>query len=259
MMSRSDPQRARQIASVHRHAFLVTGALRGRKGHRRDDGGFTVIELSITMIVFSIIAALTLTLVTSMLNNSASINDTLMGVAQASVADRSFTEYLRSISEVYGVNTNGDTLQFIADVGTGTHAAGCPGQSAPASGVEVICNEDVTATLVTTPRPTVDELEVFFGSSWTTSSDRLIASFDLVPPGNHQAPAAQLFQYYTLSGTTLTNEGATWAAANLNKIQGIGFDAAFLPPPGPGKWGSSAELATVVHTIAFIRNTLPTG
>jgi prepilin-type N-terminal cleavage/methylation domain-containing protein len=237
-------------------------------GHRSvrecNDDGFTVIEMSITMIVFSIISALTLILVTSMLDNSAAVNDTLMGVSQASVTNRSFTEYLRSISDVYSVNTNGNSLEFIANVGTGTHTAPCPlqtGQTAPPTGVEVICSEDVTATLAYTKSPFVDELEVFFGSSWITSNDRLIASFDIVPPGNYQSPAAQIFQYYTLggaTGTTLINEGATWAAANPTLIQGIGFDAAFLPPPGPGKQGFSAELATVVHTIAFIRNPPPT-
>jgi prepilin-type N-terminal cleavage/methylation domain-containing protein len=252
------------------------------------DDGFTVIEMSITMIVFSIIAALTLLLVTSMLDNSTSVNDTLMGVSQASVANRSFTEYLRSISDVYQVNPNplgalgptGQSLEFIANVGTGTHAAGCPGQTVPSTGVEVICSEDVIATLANTKSPSVDELEVFYGSSWIPSNDRLIASFDIVPPccsplsanclapplGNFvpgcQAPTAQIFQYYTLggaTGTTLINEGATWAAANPTLIQGIGFDAAFLPPPGPGKQGFSAELGTVVHTIAFIRNPPPTG
>ena len=270
-MSRTDKSRARQQVSgrgsaSHRH---------GVPGHRSvpagSDDGFTVIEMSITMIVFSIIAALTLLLVTSMLDNSTSVNDTLMGVSQASVANRSFTEYLRSISDVYQVNSNplgslgptGESLEFIANVGTGTQAAPCPSQTSttvPSTGVEVICSEDVTATLAYTKSPFVDELEVFFGSSWITSKDRLIASFDIVPPGNYQSPAAQIFQYYTLggaTGTTLINEGATWAAANPTLIQGIGFDAAFLPPPGPGKQGFSAELGTVVHTIAFIRNPPP--
>jgi prepilin-type N-terminal cleavage/methylation domain-containing protein len=254
MMSRSEASRARQQRSRGWRAFDVPRAAGRRSVRERNDDGFTVIEMSITLVVFSTIAALTLILVTSMLDNSASVNDTLVGISQASVANRSFTEYLRSITVVHSVNTLGsNSLQFVADVGEGTSSAHCPGQAAPPTGVEVICQEDVTAEVVAVSS-TVDELKVFFGSSWTTSSDRLIASFDIVPPGTYQAPAAQLFQYYTLSGTTLVNQGATWAAANPTLIQGIGYDAAFLPPPGPNKRGFSAELATVVHTIAFLRN-----
>ena len=114
-----------------------------------------------------------------MLNNTTSLDDTLQGVTQASVANRSFTEYLRSITVVNAVNTNGNSLQFTADVGMGTHASPCYGQSAPAVGVETICGEEVTATLVPTASPLVDELEVTFGPFATPSEDRLIAAFDL--------------------------------------------------------------------------------
>ena len=226
-------------------------------GSECDRDGFTIIEMTVTMFVFAIIVALTLTLVTSLLNVTTSLNDTLLGVSQASVANRSFTAYLRSISVVNSVNTNGNSIQFTADVGMGSHTSACPGQAAPATGVEVICSEDVTASLVATASPLVDELEVLFGPFGVPSSDRLIASFDIVPPGSGQAPTTQIFQYYTLggaTGTTLVNEGATWANANLSLIQGIGLDAAFLPPPGPHRAGFAAELATVVHTICFLRN-----
>jgi prepilin-type N-terminal cleavage/methylation domain-containing protein len=255
-MSRSDEVKVTDHVTCRRRP-AVTGAPGRQSARRHSEDGFTVIELSFTMIIFSIISALTLTLVTTMLNNSASVNDTLLGISQASVANRSFTQYLRSASVVNLVNTNGNSLEFTATVGTGSHTSACPGQSAPAAGVEVICNEDVTATLLTTYLPTVDELEILFGPFGVPGSDRVVASFDVVSPGAHQAPAAQIFQYYTLggtNGTTLVNEGATWANANPTLIQGIGLDAAFLPPPGPGKEGFAAELATVVHTIAFLRN-----
>ena len=119
------------------------------------------------------------------------------------------SEYLRSITVVNAVNTNGNSLQFTADVGMGTHASPCYGQSAPAVGVETICGEEVTATLVPTASPLVDELEVTFGPFATPSEDRLIAAFDIVPPSSHNAPATSIFQYYTLggaTGTTLVNE-----------------------------------------------------
>jgi prepilin-type N-terminal cleavage/methylation domain-containing protein len=256
-MSRSDEQQVPQHVTRRRRTSPVAGVRGYRSARERNDDGFTVIELSFSMIIFSIISALTLMLVTTMLNNSTAVNDTLLGISQASVANRSFTQYLRSVSVVNVVNTNGNTLEFTATVGTGSHTTACPGQSAPAAGVEVICNEDVTATLATTHSPLVDELEVIFGPFGVASSDRVVASFDIVPPGTSRAPAAQIFQYYTLggaNGTTLVNDGATWANANPTLIQGIGLDAAFLPPPGPGKEGFAAELATVVHTIAFLRN-----
>jgi prepilin-type N-terminal cleavage/methylation domain-containing protein len=251
-----DPKTLWQSVRLRPRAVLRSAGARDRDG-THDEDGFTLVEISITMIVFAIIAALTLTLVTSMLNNTTSLDDTLQGVTQASVANRSFTEYLRSITVVNAVNTNGNSLQFTADVGMGTHASPCYGQSAPAVGVETICGEEVTATLVTTASPLVDELEITFGPFATPSEDRLIAAFDIVPPSSHNAPATSIFQYYTLggaNGTTLVNEGATWANANPTLIQGIGLDASFLPPPGPGREGFQAELATVVHTIAFLRN-----
>ena len=249
-------------SNVARHIpGLRAGVPRRRGAPARQDDGFTVIELSVTMLVFSIVSVLTLTLVTSLVNTSTSVNDTLLGISQASVANRSFTQYLRSITVVNLVNPNGNTLEFTASVGTGggsgTGLNACPGTSTPPAGVEVTCSEDVTATLAVTQSPLVDELQVTFGPFGTPSLDRVVASFDVVPPASSAAPAAQIFQYYTLggtNGTTLVNEGATWANANPTLIQGIGLDAAFLPPPGPGKQGFAAELATVVHTIAFLRN-----
>ncbi len=90
-----------------------------KAGREPGDDGFTLVETLLTVLIFSIIAALTLTMVTSMLNDSSAVNATLGGIDQASTAGSSFTQYLRSISSVTSAAVNGNTISFVANVGTG--------------------------------------------------------------------------------------------------------------------------------------------
>lgn len=238
------------------------------------------------MLILGIFMGMTTLIMFRVLGESAAQRGTLAGVQQAQLAERTFTQDLRSgIANSISISSSGDDLVLAADVGTTT-----------SSGVVSPDPEGLEAELCPTSNSTIDSLEVIFGlptttttsgnstttsvtaihecidgpeSSWTCpvstsctidktlpTGTRLTQAFDI------QAPSSPIFSFYTLTTTLsetetkpeLSQMDIATANANPTTIQAIGLSATFEPAPGSKVAGYSAELGTQVQTVAFLRN-----
>ncbi len=171
-----------------------------RRMERRDDKGMTLIELTVTLALTSIVMAMVTYILVQILQETTGESASVKGVEQAQIAERTFTQYLRSAVSLVNIQTN--DLTFTSYAGT-------------ASGVPQV--ETIEAELCESVSSNVDYLEVIYGlsssstgvhicSTTTTTTvalpanARLVESFDITPPtaGN------DIFTYYQYTGTGFT-------------------------------------------------------
>jgi prepilin-type N-terminal cleavage/methylation domain-containing protein len=243
----------------------------------RQDQGFTLVEMIVTMAVFSVFAAMVTLILVRLMGESSAQIQTLKGLQQAQLAERTFTQYLRSLTTFKYVS--GDDIVFQTSVGTSTTGTG-------SNQIVTSATETIEAELCPTSNSKVDTIEVIFGlpqsgsgssglnrcigadSSSTTTS--LPAGVRLVEAFYIEAPVTPIFSFYTLADTVTTPTGTvaepglsaitpTPSESNQAAVQAVGLDATFLPPPGPKTEGYDAELGTVVNTVVFLRNREVTG
>lgn len=224
----------------------------------RAEGGFTLVELIITIALLSAIMAISTPVIIGILTNTQAESLTIRGLEQSELAGQVFTQYLRSAVSLVNIQTN--DLTFTTYAGT-------------VSGVPQL--QTIEAELCPTSSAAVDQLEIFFGlpptgagstgihtcaqsgSTTTTSIPagiRLVQAFDVQPP---KVAGSDIFQYYTLSGNSLQamgTSGANGAQANPNMVQAVGLSMTFMPRPGSSTEGYHAELGTTVQTVSFLRN-----
>jgi prepilin-type N-terminal cleavage/methylation domain-containing protein len=238
-----------------------------RRLQRRNEAGMTLIEVTVTVALTAIVMAMATFIIINILNETTGEAASIKGVQQAQLAERSFTQYLRSAVSILNVKTN--DITFSSYAGT-CPAAGCNGSS---GGVPQL--ETVEAELCSSSSPTVDTLDVLYGlpaspaSGWnglhncntTTTTTTplpgnvtLIDSFDITPP----AIGGDIFTYYSFTGSGFTPFATTAAAAaDPSAIAAIKINITFLPPPGSGTKHFSTEVGTTVNTTIFLRNSSP--
>lgn len=254
---------------------------RMKAARRRDDSGFTLTELIVTLAVLSLVMSVTILIIFRVLTESSSQRLTLLGLQQATTVEHTFTQYLRSATAIDQISPSGDNMVFTTDVGlcssnTPTSAKTCnfPIQS----GGVTPGTENVEASLCTTSSAKLDTIQLVFGlqdptsvtmqcyssSNPLPSGARIVQVFDIAPP------TAPLFSFYQWGGLdsagnpTITKLSTSQAIAGdlattssppaADAIQAVGLDCDFLPAPGPQTQGYSSELGTWVDSVVFLRN-----
>jgi hypothetical protein len=191
----------------------------------------------IALLVFSVIAVLASTLITSFISNLTSATATYQGIDQAELSSRTFTEYLRAATSISTAEP--DELAFSAYVGMSSTGAPVP--------------EQIEAQLEAFSS-TLDVLQIYFNYDPTApnpfANARLVAAYDVLPPPT----GGGIFSYFTYLDGALTPLSPAAATASPSSIEAVGLDLTFLPPPGHGRAGFSAELGTSVDTISILRN-----
>jgi len=207
-----------------------------RRLRQRDEHGMTLIEVTVTVALTAIVMAMATFIVVNVLQETTGESASIQGVEQAQLAERSFTQYLRSAVSLLNVKTNDITFTSYTGI---------------TSGVPQL--ETIEAELCKTASTNVDSLEVLYGlpsetaspnTGWngihncnlttTTTSPlpsgvRLVESFDITPP----SIGGDIFTYYQFTGSSFTPFLSTVsAAADPTAVSAIKINITFLPPPG---------------------------
>jgi len=227
-----------------------------RRVRRRDERGLTLIEVTVTVALTGIVMAMATFIVVNVLQETTGEAASIQGVEQAQLAERSFTQYLRSAVSLLNIETN--DITFTSYTGM-------------VSGVPQL--ETIEAELCKTSSHNVDSLEVLYGlpqsptTGWnglhncnatTTTTTalptgvRLVAAFDITPP----ATGGDIFTYYQFTGSAFTPFLSTISAADdPTAVGAIKINITFLPPPGSVTKAFHTELGTTLNTTIFLRNT----
>ncbi|HXY44974.1 MAG TPA: type II secretion system protein [Acidimicrobiales bacterium] len=229
-----------------------------RRLRRRDEGGMTLIEVTVTVALTAIVMAMATFIVVNVLQETTGEQASIQGVEQAQLAERSFTQYLRSAVSLLNIKTN--DITFTAYTGL-------------VSGVPQL--ETIEAELCETSSKNVDNLDVIYGlpsesatpnTGWngvhncnltTTTTTalpagvRLVESFDITPP----SVGGDIFTYYQFTGSSFTPFLSTISAADdPTAVSAIKVNITFLPPPGSVTKEFHTELGTTLNTTIFLRN-----
>ncbi|MHB8245178.1 MAG: PulJ/GspJ family protein [Acidimicrobiales bacterium] len=244
------------------------GRRRAVRGSPLGEDGFTLTEMIVTLLIVSIFVSMATVIMVKVLDQTAGQRATLRGLQEAQIAERTFTQYLRSADNIAWISPTGNDIVFTSNVGTTT-----------SNGVISPAVQTIEAQLCPTSNPKVDALEILFGlptgstgihecigredvaaSTTTTSyppSIRLVQAFDLV------VPVSPVFTFYKLSTVQqsgglnqpeLSTIDLASAIASPSKIEAVGLNATFVPPPGPHIQGYGSELGTTIQAVAFLRN-----
>jgi len=247
-----------------------------RRLRQADDRGMTLIELIVTVALTAIVITMTTFLIVGVLNATSGEDATISGVQQATLAERSFTQYMRSTVQLLTIKSNDLTFQAYAGMGCapGVSQAACNVIPLGSAASDVPQIETMEIQLCATKSKYVDSLEVLYGlpqtgsgslglhecispNSVTTTTSavpsgvRLVEAFDIAPPG---VGVPDIFSYYTFQGSSFTAESTTVAAATPTAVAAVGINVTFLPPPGGVSKGYHTELGTTVSAEVFLRN-----
>jgi len=222
-----------------------------RRVRERDERGMTLIEVTVTVALTGIVMAMATFIVINVLQETTGESASIQGVEQAQLAERSFTQYLRSAVSLVNIQSNDITF---------TSYTGMSG------GVPQLLT--IEAELCKTSAKNVDSLDVLYDlpssstgvhscnlTTTTTSSlpanVRLVAAFDVTPP----AVGGDIFTYYQVTSSGFTPFLSTISAANdPTAVGAIKVNITFLPPPGSVTKEFHTELGTTLNTTIFLRN-----
>jgi prepilin-type N-terminal cleavage/methylation domain-containing protein len=221
---------------------------RSRARRASSDQGFTLVELSVTMLILAIVMGLCLTLFVGLQQSQVNERASIEGEEAAQLATQQLVQYMQaSTSPIPGTNvptgTTETSTQFVLPAYLGTTASGAPA---------------VTTTITATVTPcttqcahNADELTVMFVG---TTHSVTVSTYYLLAPAS---PVFVYEQYNTTTGgpalqpmtTPVTNP------ACMKRIVAVQLDASFLAGPGdtPTHAGGG-EIATTLLTTIFIRN-----
>jgi prepilin-type N-terminal cleavage/methylation domain-containing protein len=236
---------------------------------RRDDGGMTLIEMVVTLALTSIVMAMSTLLVIRITTETNAQRQTIQGVEQAQLAEKTFTQYLRSAFKIINV-TNKDlvfsTLSGTADSSsTGgqpqpylevIEAEICPTKNSAADSLEVIYDLPSGSTglheCIAPTSPSTTNVAV-------PTNAYLAESFSVEPPN---ATIGALFDYYSFTSNEFTQICTTASpcttAAEVATIAAIGVNLTFLPLVGHGN-DFDMESATTVQTMVYLKNVACAG
>jgi prepilin-type N-terminal cleavage/methylation domain-containing protein len=234
----------------------------------RDERGMTLIEVVVTVGLTAIVMTMATFIVINVLNETSGEAASIAGVQQAQLAERSFTQYLRSSVSLLSVQPNDLVFTSYTGIASG-------GSVAP----DLPQLQTIEAQLCPTTSKYVDSLEVIYGLPQTGTGStglheciapssptptttpiptgvRLAEAFDILPPA---AAGNDIFSYYRFVGNAFKPVTTTYAAANPTKVAAIGITVTFLPPPGGATKGFHTELGTTLQTEIYLRNFTPTS
>jgi len=228
-----------------------------RRSRQRDERGMTLIEVTVTVALTGIVMAMVTVIIVNVLNETRGEAAGLVGVQQAQVAERTFTQYLRSAVSLLAIQSNDITFTTYTGTVSGVpqletmEAQLCPTKSAFVDSLEIIQD------LPQSPTPGWNGLHecISPNSPGTTTlavpaNVRLVEAFDVQPP-----KSTDIFTYYKFSGSSFTAMSSTATASSLaTEIAAIRINVTFLPPPGAVSKGYHAEFGTSLSTEIFLKN-----
>jgi prepilin-type N-terminal cleavage/methylation domain-containing protein len=218
-----------------------------------DDGGFSLIELVITLLVLSVILVLTFTLLVGIQQQQQNQSATVNGARNAQIAEQQIVQYLQAaVSPDPGVNVPSGTqetatnLVLPAELGTSANAQG---QAPP--GVTTTLTASVVPCTGQCP-PRVDELAVSFKGDGTPNGTLKIAAYYLL------APSTPLFTYEMYSdtkGDLAAMQMPVTQTACLQRIVAVKINASFLAGPVNARTlDGGAVVATTMRETVYVKN-----
>lgn len=243
-------------------------ATSGRRPRRPADGGFTLIELTVTMAVLLVVTSITFGMIVGIEQQNENVQATIGGARQSQIAGTALVQYLRAAVQIAGsppvVNGTPQTVNTPASTANATSTnlgvvtyTGNPSNGASPTLVPVYAT--YTAGGVTSQQLGTGKLTVVFGYGTSTET---VKTFDVLAP----AANAPIFTYYEYTpppyGTSnpqgslqALSSGALSQTSCLANIVAIGIDVSFLAGPGvlPTR-GYAADVATTLDTTVFLHN-----
>jgi len=227
--------RARLHAFFSPQLWRASSARRLRARVRRDgEGGFTLIEMVVTLFIVSLIIPVTLAIVTNLFQQSQDLHDTMTGVQQDQIAGEALVQYLHSTIVILpGSNATTLKASLLAGVNSSSTAQ--------------------TATLLAVLTNSVNpKLDATFTTSLTpdggTSSS--VSTYDAVN-------STTVFTYYYNNySATPVGLATTTAPTNsqLSEIVAIGIDVTFLAGPHVPTQGFQSVRPSSFETTVYLQN-----
>lgn len=201
-----------------------------------DDSGFTITEMLVTMLVLSIIMALTSGILISLNSSSTSVQNSVRSMNSEQTASAAVVQYLHSATAVTAAGPNSLTMTTLAGISDGTGGTGDP----------------LTSTLtLSIANPTASVPYYVFSAQLTNSAGKVttIETYDSAAPytysssaGTYGTPLTNVytFSYYNAAGTPLgqsVSDAGTVPTCALGTIARVDIAIPFLT----GARGPSTE------------------
>lgn len=210
-----------------------------RSGGEEGEGGFTIAEMAVTLLVTSIIIVLAFGFVTNLLQQATNVRDTMQGVQQDQTAGEGLLQFLHSAIDVLsGSNATTLNASILAGVssetpGTATFSAQLTNSASP--------NLDAVFSTTVTPCPV---------SASTCSTPRTIDDYDAV---NSSAVFTYYYNNYSVTPVVLASTN-TPTNAELSEIVAVGVDVTFLAGPHVPIEGFQAVRPSNFQTTVYLQN-----
>lgn len=143
--------RGRRSATVGHYGSVRQ---RVRRLRHRNEEGMTLIEVIVTLALTAIVMAMATYIVINVLNETTGEAASIQGVQEAQLAERSFTQYLRSAVSLLSIQTNDITF---------TAYSGVTDTTVSSTTIPIPQLQTIEAQLCPTKSPYVDSLEVIYG------------------------------------------------------------------------------------------------
>ena len=214
------------------------------------DDGLSIIELSITLVVLAVVAALTFTLLVGLQQQQQNQTATVNGARDAQFAVQEVVQYLQAAaSPVPGTNVPSGTqesatsLVLPAVLGNSPNAA--PGATTTVTAAIKVCTNQC-------PKG-VDELTVTFQGNSGTKKSVGIAAYYLLAP---RTPVFTYEMYPSTGGPALqAMTMPVTQTACLERIVAVKLNASFLAGPlNPRTVDGGAAVPTTVNETVYVKN-----
>lgn len=226
---------------------------------RRSDGGFSLVELTVTLVIMAVVVGLTVGMIVGLQQEQVNVNNTVTGARQSQLASQEVVQYLRAASTPLsgypswftgGYTETSSSLEMPVFVGD---------QSSPGSTPNVDVMR-LTYNGSCTPKcpAGAGELQVTLMGA---KASRTVATYYVVAPAANQA----IFTYYSYVYVKGATTGATQVMSMppggitedcaLIQIVAVSIDVSLFAS-GTHQLVSAyaADLATTLQTTIYLRN-----
>ncbi len=230
-------------------------AARARRGERwRGDGGFTVAEMVVNLVVVSLVIAVCTQVIVTLMNDNSATAASLQGLGQAETATGSFVGYLQAAA--------GSAEEPSSSGGQEE----CTPSSSPftAAGGDSMTFDSYSGTSATndTPEAVTVTAEIVAGESahgsdfnsfeLTVGSDT-VSSYDV-----NDSTTTPVFTYYAEASsgelTPIAFVANAVPSSDLASIVAVKYDIAFSAAPGRDVGGYAADGATEMQDTVWLQN-----
>jgi len=234
------------------------------------DGGFTLVEMVIGLVIFSIISSIAFMVITQMMTEGQAIVDTGIGIQQADQANESLLQWLRGTTSFLPQGTSGciagtqpQTANYFcaaSNVGVLYHTVSSNGTTTTIPfGVtsDVLtalwCAGPIVSGACTAAQPHVD-------ATFTVSVNGRVISEYYARPLVVGGVTQPTFTYYKDNGAGgLAALAAPVPACAYPEIYALGINVSFLAGPQRPAEGYAADLPSTLRTTIYLRNPTSTS